>query len=276
MKGTGMAAIVRSFLAVAAAVLVTTFAPAAGAQERLPEYQLAAGDMIRITVFQNPDLTVETRVTENGTISYPLVGSVKVGGLTIPSAEQAIAGALKRGEFMQSPQVNIALLQNRGNQVSVLGQVMRAGRFPLDTFNMRLSEVIAIAGGIAPLGADVVVITGVRNGKPFRRQIDLAAIFLQSELGEDMVVAGGDVIYVHRQPLFYVYGEVQKPGSYRVERAMTVQQALAQGGGPTLRGTERGLRLYRRNSKGIVQELKPETHDAVQADDVLYIRESLF
>jgi polysaccharide export outer membrane protein len=274
--GTSMAAIVRSFLAVVAAVLVTSFAPTVGAQERLAEYQLAAGDMIRITVFQNPDLTVETRVTENGTISYPLVGSVKVGGLTIPSAEQAIAGALKRGEFMQSPQVNIALLQNRGNQVSVLGQVMRAGRFPLDTFNMRLSEVIAIAGGIAPLGADVVVITGVRNGKPFRRQIDLAAIFLQSELGEDMVVAGGDVIYVHRQPLFYVYGEVQKPGSYRVERAMTVQQALAQGGGPTLRGTERGLRLYRRNSKGIVQELKPETHDAVQADDVLYIRESLF
>jgi polysaccharide export outer membrane protein len=258
------------------AVLVAGFAPAGGAQERLPEYQLAAGDMIRITVFQNPDLTIETRVTENGTISYPLVGSVKVGGLTIPSAEQAIAGALKRGQFMQSPQVNIALLQNRGNQVSVLGQVLRAGRFPLDTFNMRLSEVIAMAGGIAPTGADLVVITGVRNGKPFRRQIDLAAIFLQSELGEDMVVAGGDVIYVHRQPLFYVYGEVQKPGSYRVERAMTVQQALAQGGGPTLRGTERGLRLYRRNSKGVVQELKPETHDAVQADDVLYIRESLF
>src|SRR3954464_14959110 len=100
-------------------------AAAQSAPSSQPEYQLGQGDSIRIVIFQNPDLTVETRVTENGTISYPLVGSIRVGGLTIPEAETTIAKALSEGGFIQKPQVNIVLLQNRGNQVSVLGAVNR-------------------------------------------------------------------------------------------------------------------------------------------------------
>jgi polysaccharide export outer membrane protein len=246
------------------------------AQDRPAEYQIGAGDIVRVTVFQNPDLTVETRVTENGTISYPLVGSVKVGGMTIPAAEQAIAAALKTGGFLREPQVNIALLQNRGNQVSVLGQVNRPGRFPLETTNTRVSEMLAIAGGVTATGGDVATLTGTRNGKAFRKEVDIAAVFLNNQLQDDTVVAAGDVIYVPRQPVYYIYGEVQKPGSYRVERGMTVQQALAQGGGPTVRGTERWLRLHRRGPDGKVQVLRPTPQDAILADDILYVRESLF
>ena len=88
--------------------------------------------------------------------------------------------------------------------------------------------------------------------------------------------AAGDVIYVHRQPLYYIYGEVQRPGSYRVERNMTVQQALAQGGGPTVRGTERWLRLHRRGPDGKVQVLRPTPQDAIEPDDIIYVRESIF
>lgn len=239
-----------------------------------PEYQIGPGDGIRIVVFQNPDLTVETRVTENGTISYPLVGSVRVGGLTIPAAERAIASALEAGKFIERPQVNIVLMQNRGNQVSVLGAVNRAGRFPLETFNTRLSEMIAIAGGIASGGADVVIVTGTRNGKPLRKEVDIAGMFLGNDLSQDIFVAGGDVIYVHRQPMFYVYGEVQRAGSYRLERAMSVRQALAQAGGPTARGTARGLRIYRREAAK-VEILSPDLDDMVRPDDVLFIQESL-
>ena len=258
------------------AVLALALALGANAQEKQSEYQLGKGDNIRILVFQNPDLTVETRVTENGTISYPLVGSVKIGGLTIPAAEQAIAKALSDGTFIQRPQVNIVLLQNRGNQVSVLGMVNRAGRFPLETFDTRVSEMIAIAGGIAPAGADIAILTGLREGKPMRKEIDIAGMFLGNALKDDVVVAGGDVIYVYRQPMYYIYGEVQKPGSSRIERGMTVRQALAQGGGPTLRGSERGLRLYRRGADGKVESLSPNLNDLVQPDDVLYVNESLF
>ena len=251
-------------------------APAVRAQDRQAEYQIGAGDNIRIVVFQNPDLTVETRVTENGTISYPLIGVVRIGGMTLPAAEQVIARALREGNFIQQPQVSIALLQNRGNQVSVLGHVGRAGRFPLETVSTRLSEMIAIAGGITPSGADTVIITGARDGKPLRKEVDVVGMFLSGDMKDDIVVAGGDVIYVHRQPMYYVYGEAARSGSYRVERAMTFRQALAQAGGPSTRGTERGFRVYRRGAGGRIEMLTPDLSDLVQSDDVIYVREALF
>ncbi|QEL65394.1 putative polysaccharide export protein [Oryzomicrobium terrae] len=240
------------------------------------EYLLGPGDAIRIVVFQNPDLTLETRVSENGVITYPLVGPVKVGGLPLGEGEKRIADALKKGGFVQMPQVNIVLLQVRGNQVAVLGQVNRPGRFPLETTNTRVSEALAQAGGIAPTGADTVIVMGTRDGKPFRQEIDVASLYLNNQSEDDIAVAPGDTLYVHRAPMFYIYGEVQRPGAYRVERNMTVMQALAQGGGPTVRGTERSLRLHRRNAQGILEKLSPEMDEAVRADDVLYVRESLF
>lgn len=240
------------------------------------DYRLGPGDVIRIQVFQNPDLTLETRVSENGAVTYPLIGTVQLGGETLADAEKRIANQLKEGGFVLQPQVTVVLLQNRGNQVSVLGQVNRPGRFPLETFSARLSEMLATAGGIASSGADVAIVTGVRNGKPFRREIDVPALFIDEKAGQDLVVTGGDTIYVHRMPLFYIYGEVQRPGSYRVERAMTVMQALAQGGGPTVRGTENRLRLHRRNVSGGIDKLSPKLSDQVEPDDVLYVNESLF
>ena len=257
-------------------VLVAAFTLGVNAQDRQAEYQIGAGDNIRIAVFQNPDLTIETRVTENGSISYPLVGTVRIGGLTIPAAEQVIAKALRDGNFIQQPQVNIALLANRGNQVSVLGQVGRPGRFPLETFNTRLSEMIAIAGGLAATGADIAILTGTRDGKPLRKEIDVPGMFLDNKLQDDLIVAAGDVIYVHRMPMFYIYGEAQRPGAYRVERNMTVRQALVIGGGPTVRGTERRLRLYRLGADAKMAILSPDLNDLVKPDDVLYVNESLF
>ena len=227
-------------------------------------------------MFQNPDLTLETRVSENGLISFPLVGSVKVGGLTIAAASAAIANALRSGNFIQNPQVHIQLLQNRGNQVSVLGQVGRPGRFPLETFNTRLSEMLAIAGGISASGADIAIVTGTRDGKPYRKEIDIPGMFLESNLQNDIVVAGGDVIYVHRQPMFYIYGEVQRPGSYRIERNMTIRQALAQSGGLSPRGTERNLSVYRRGTDGTISASSANLDGPVRADEVLHVRESLF
>ncbi len=241
-----------------------------------PEYQIGSGDNIRVTVFQNPDLTLETRVTENGTISYPLIGSVRIGGLTISAAAAVIAKALKDSNFIREPQVNISLLANRGNQVSVLGAVNRPGRFPLETFNTRVSEMIAIAGGISGGGADTVILTGTRAGKPLRKEVDIPGMFLDNQLGDDIVVAGGDVIYVDRQPLYYIYGEVQRAGSFRIERGMTIRQALAQGGGLTQRGTERRLRVYRRGAGGQVEASSPDLSATLQPGDVLYVQESLF
>jgi polysaccharide biosynthesis/export protein len=245
-------------------------------QDRLAEYRLGAGDSIRISVFQNPDLTLETRVGEDGAITYPMIGRVAIGGTTIAKAEQTIAKALDAGNFIRDPQVAILLMQTRSSQVSVLGLVNRAGRYPLDS-NTRVSEMIAIAGGVAPTGGDLAILTGERQGKPFRKEIDIAALFLPKGHEEDITVAGGDVIYVERAPIFYVYGEVNRPGAYRLERGMTLRHALARGGGPTLRGTERNLRLHRRGADGRNQVISnPKLEDLARPEDVLHVGESLF
>jgi polysaccharide export outer membrane protein len=136
--------------------------------------------------------------------------------------------------------------------------------------------MLAIGGGIAIGGADIAIVTGTRDGKPFRRQVDIAGMFLDNRMDQDFVVAGGDVIYVHRMPMFYIYGEVQRPGSYRVERGMTLRQALAQAGGPTNRGTERGIRVFRRNREDAVEQLSPDLGDRIQTDDVVHVRETVF
>jgi polysaccharide export outer membrane protein len=259
------------------ALLLACFAwGATAAQDKSDDYRLGPGDSIRILVFQNPDLTLEARVSESGTISYPLIGTVKLGGLSTDAAEQEIATLLVSGGFVKKPQVNVLLLQNRGNQVSVLGQVNRPGRFPLETFNMRLTEMIAVAGGIAPTGGDSAIVMGQRNGKPFRKEVDIAGLFLNNRVEDDIPLVGGDTVYVHRAPTFYIYGEAQRPGSYRVERTMTLQQALAQGGGPTARGTESRIRVHRRNSDGKIEVLSPALTEFVQPDDVIYVRESVF
>ena len=248
----------------------------AGAEEKPVDLRLGPGDTIRIMVFQNPDLTLETRVSESGTITYPLVGAVEIGNLSIGGAEQKIAAALRDGGFVLQPQVNIVLVQVRGNQVSVLGQVVRPGRFPLETANTKLTELLATAGGIAPGGADTLILTGTRAGKPLRMEIDVPAMLMKGDPQRDITVQGGDIIYVHRAPQFYIDGEVQRPGSYRLERDMTVRHALAHSGGISLRGTKRGLSIHRRDAEGKIVVVEPGQDDPVQADDIIHVREALF
>ena len=261
--------------ALAALLAAVTSVPAL-AQESVYEDRLGAGDVIRVQVYQSPDLSQEARILETGHISYPLIGPTKVAGLTIPEAETVIAKALKAGGFIQQPQVTIAQLQIRRKTVTVLGSVGRPGLFPLDSINTRLSNILAAAGGIAPGGSDTIILTGKREDKPMRREIDVAATYLDDKLANDVILASGDTIYVPRAPSFYVYGEAGKPGPYRLERNMTVMQALVTAGGPTQRGTERNLRLNRRLADGSIKESRPELTDLVRPDDVIFVRESLF
>jgi polysaccharide export outer membrane protein len=249
--------------------------PAANALDAR-EYALGSGDVIRVTVFQNPDLTVETRVTENGSITYPLIGAVNVGGLTLPATEKLIADRLREGGFVLKPQVNVLLLQIRGNQVSVLGQVNRPGRYPIEIAGTTVTDILATAGGASVNGADVVTLVGTRDGQPYRTEIDVPSLFQPEGIKADIAVQGGDILYVHRAPVFYIYGEVNRPGSYRLERGLSVMQAIAQGGGITLRGTDKRIKLHRRNASGNVETVEPDMSLPLQSDDVVYVRESLF
>jgi polysaccharide export outer membrane protein len=275
--------------AASAALLIGPIAHAQAAQQQAKpaapatraadpdQSRIGPGDTIRITVYQSPDLSMETRVNETGAISYPLLGRVQLAGLTVTAAEQHIASELKRREFVRDPQVQIVVTQVRANQVNVLGQVGRPGRYPLDLTGMRLTEVLALAGGIvAGVGSDTVVITGTRNGTAFRKEVEMPRLFQAGSGAEDMVIAPGDTIFVDRAPQIYLYGEIQHPGALRLERGMTVMQAIAAGGGATPRGTLRGLKVTRTGPDGKQTQLEPAMDDQLRNGDVVYIKESLF
>ena len=257
----------------ASAQAVSSAKPAVAAPA---EYMLGSGDVLRVLVFQNPDLTLETRVTEAGLVSYPLLGNVRLGGLSVTAAEKTIADGLRNGNFVKSPQVTIVVLQVRGNQASVLGQVNRPGRYPLEVADMRLTDLLALAGGTASSGADLVVVTGTRKGQPFREEIDLHSLFAAGGSAKDLLVLNGDVVWIDRQPLVYIYGEVQRPGPMRLERGMTLMQALATGGGLTQRGTEKGIRVHRKAADGAIKIMQTVLDARMEDGDVVYVRESLF
>lgn len=253
-------------------------ANAQGAREQSgrSDYQLGAGDAIRIQVFQSPDLTTEARISENGVISFPLIGVIRIAGMSPTEAEALIARRLREGKFLQNPQVTLNVTQFRSQQVSVLGNVKNPGRYALETTGMRLSEVLAMAGGVTENGTDEVILMTTRDGRMQRIVVDLVDMFTAGDMSRDVPLAAGDVIYVNRAPQFYVYGQVQRSGMYPLDRGLTVAQAIAKGGGLTLRGSDKGVRVHRRYGNRTVQVLEPKLDDPVYPDDLIFVRESIF
>ncbi len=254
-----------------AALMVLAVQAYAAARETL-----GAGDTVRVTVFQNPDLTTETRVSEQGTIVFPLVGEVTVAGQTPVGAGARIAEQLKQGRYMKDPQVNVSVIQVRSRQVSVLGYVTRPGRYALDDTSAKLTDILALAGGITSGGADTVTVVGERNGAEKKLEINIPAMIRNGDTSANFDVQNGDTIFVEHAPVFYIYGEVQRAGAYRLEPNMVVMHALSLGGGLTTRGSERGLTIHRRMPNGTLRKLDAKLFEPVQPDDVIYVRESLF
>lgn len=239
------------------------------------DVQLGPGDVIKISVYGNPDLSLETRISEAGNITFPLVGEVTIGGLATADAEKKISELLEKGGFIRKAQVNLIVTQLQSQQLSVLGQVNRPGRYPVDG-RRNIADILALAGGVSTDGGDFITIIRVRDGKTTKELIDFVELMKSGDTKKNIELMSGDIIYVDRAPRFYIYGEVQRPGTFRLERNMTVVQALSVGGGLTPRGTERGMVIKRRNEKGGVDVLHPQPTDLLQADDVLQISESLF
>lgn len=239
------------------------------------DYQMGTGDVLRITVYGQPDLTTEARIGETGSITFPLIGEIKLVGSTPSQGEIEIARRLKKGGFILDPSVNLNIVQYRSQQISVLGRVNRPGKYTLEKVS-QVSDALALAGGIVADGADTITLVHERDGKTEYRDIDVIALFKAGGETSNVLVGDGDIINVPRQAMFYIYGEVQRPGSYRLEQNMSLVQALSLGGGLTARGTQRGIRILRRDNKGVMQELPTQLSDPVTKDDVIYVKESLF
>ncbi len=264
--------LVRRWLAILAIPLGLSVGNALAA----PDDNLGPGDSVRITVFEHPELTTEARITPSGNLGFPLIGNVPVTGLSPSAAGERIASRLQKGKYILRPQVNVSVLAVRSKQVSVLGQVGKPGRYVIEDARTSLTDILAMAGGIGPGGDDIVTLIRSRNGQNEKRDIDIPAMVRAGRMDDNFEIENGDTIFVRRAPVFYIYGEVQKGGTYRLENDMTVMQALSLGGGLTPRGTQRGIRVSRRDAEGKLTGREVKLSDKVQPDDIIQVKESLF
>ena len=230
------------------------------------------GDLIRISVYGNPDLTTEVKVNESGAINYPLVGEVKVGGLTSSKAEQRISQRLIGDGFLKRAQVNIIVLQSSSQQVSVLGRVAKPGKYSIETGAKTLFDFVAISGGVSASGSDVITVMRMSENPPKRISVNINKLFLSSDVNKinsaNILMEAGDIIYVPEEPVFYVYGEARSPGVFRFKPGMFIAQAISNAGGVSSRGTLKGLKINRQNQAGFLEVLDAELSTVILADDV--------
>jgi polysaccharide export outer membrane protein len=260
--------VAREFIVALTIVLVGLMQATAKAED----YRLGAGDLLKIVVFDHEELSVDARVSQSGNITFPLVGQVPVAGLSTRDAELLLAQHLMDGGFVKQPQVSVLVSEYQSQKVSVMGQVTKAGQYPLDA-SKKVIDVLAMAGGIlndtAAEDATLVRADGSRVA------IDLQKLF-DGDPAMNLVVHDGDTVFVRHAPQFYIYGEVQHPGEYRLARNTTISQAISVGGGLTPRGTQRGAIVKRLDAEGKERKYSVSEEDVLQPNDVLLIKASLF
>jgi polysaccharide export outer membrane protein len=235
------------------------------------DYAIGTDDILQIKVYGYDDLTTSARVSENGRIVFPMIGEVDVAGKSELETARIIAQLLAKGGFVQDASVSVNVLEYRNQQVSVLGQVKSPGVYVLKAKNT-LIDLIAMAGGINEFGDSRVLITQQVNGKTVKKEVDLRAVLESSAHVPSVFIERNDIIYVPKAPVFYISGEVQKPGSFRLEQDMTVSQAIAVGGGLTPRGTLRGIEIQHADGSRTERQLS----DKVLQGDVIVIDERWF
>ena len=254
----------------------------AAVQASAASSELAPGDVVRISVYDNPDLTTIVRIASNGRITFPLVGDVNLGGLTSGQAERTISQLLDKGGFVRNAQVSVFVEERTeaiGRSVTILGQVRNSGRFPLQEDSIEgvssLVDLLAVAGGITDTAADHLYLIREQGKTKRKIQVDLVELLRMGDISANLFLVDGDIVLVPEMEVFYIYGQVQRPGRYRLERDMTVMQAVSVASGITATGTEKGIVVNRRTDSGM-RALQSNMTDQLQSDDVIYVKDSFF
>jgi polysaccharide export outer membrane protein len=236
------------------------------------DYRLGAGDLLKIAVFDHDELGVDARISQSGNITFPLIGQVQVAGLSTREAELLLATRLTEGGFLKQPQVSVLVSDYQSQKVSVMGQVARPGQYPLDA-SKKVLDALALAGGVLnDTAADDATLVRANGSRVI---IDLQILF-DGDPAVNLVVQDGDTVFVAHAPQFYIYGEVQHPGQYRLVRNTSISQAISIGGGLTPRGTQRGAIVKRMDATGKERKISLRNEDVLQPNDVLLIKASLF
>ncbi|HEY3300133.1 MAG TPA: polysaccharide biosynthesis/export family protein [Methylophilaceae bacterium] len=239
------------------------------------DYLLDPSDSIHITVYGNEDLTMDATVSANGTIVFPWIGEIRVAGSTTSEVETNIAKKLRANSLIKDAQVHVKIMAFQSKTYSVLGYVKNSGKFPLDK-PISLTEAISNAGGQTGEASNIVTIVSTKNGLTSKKEYDLTDFFIKGDKDSNPKILANDQIYVPKYPIFFIYGEVKNPYAYKLERNMSVSQAIATSGGFTLRASKTNFTIERANAAGVTTKIKAKLTDFIQANDVLYIEESLF
>jgi polysaccharide export outer membrane protein len=238
---------------------------------------LGPGDEADVTVYGAPDLSGHTRVGADGNISMPLIGYVRVAGLSSSEAEAAIEGQLRQASVLNDPRVSVFVKEYTSSGISVAGEVAKPG-FYSALGPHRLFDVLQAAGGPTDRAASKVVIS-------HRDQTDSTTFAISKDPAEmavsNVVLQPGDTVVVPRAGIVYVLGEVTRPGGYVMNSTggITVMQIVAVAGGPTHLASAGKTRLLRRTANGFQEQridlkklLRGQAQDvSVRDEDILFI-----
>ena len=203
-------------------------------------YVLGVGDVVEVAVLGRDDFRSRVQVQVDGTIQLQLIGDIKASDLTVLQLRAAVREKLVAGQFFMEPAVSVNVVSYASRYITVLGEVATPGIVAIDRA-YRLSEIIARVGGLRPSADDVITLAR-NNGETVK--LDMVAV-ATGDLTQDVTINPGDRVFVAVAPQFYIYGEVNAPGSYRLDRTMSLRMALARAGGVTPTGNEKRVKVIR-------------------------------
>jgi polysaccharide export outer membrane protein len=243
------------------------------------EYELGEGDLLKITVYDNPDLTTEVRISGEGKITVPLVGDVQVKSLTATDIGKKLAALFADG-YIKNPQVSVFILEYKSKKVTALGEFTKPGLIELRG-SSTLMEVISNAGGITANAGDTLYIKrnlvkgAAGNKNDVTITVDLVKLLEGGDMTSNIPVQDGDSIYVPRAAFVYVTGEVKSPGAFKITKSLTVLRSITLAGGFTQKARKKGTEVVRKNG-GSEKSIPVSMDDLVQADDIIVVPESFF
>jgi len=264
-------------------ILVLAFSRLASAQ--VNNYVVGPQDVLTITVYDQPELTGKYSVESDGTFTYPLIGRVTAGGLTLRALEASLKKRLIDDGFFKAPQVSVAIEQYRSQRVFVVGEVRTPGTYAL-TGDMSLIEALARAGSTLPTASGEALIVHPADsaaGPTLPTQQDGTNVervnlrdLEKGVFSQNTVLHDGDTIIVSRAETVYVFGQVKSPGAYALQQKNTsVLQALSLAGGVTDRGSTSRVQIVR-VVNGDKKDVKVKLTDVVQPNDTIIVGERFF
>jgi polysaccharide export outer membrane protein len=230
-------------------------------------YVLGPADEIEVSIPGRTDFTTRARISEQGQIALPFLANVTAAGKTTAQLVEEVSQDLEKGGYFAHPIVSVQIVSYASKYVTVLGDVTNPGLLPVDR-PYHLSEILARAGGVKETGADYVVLRA-ENGADRHLSIESLAT---GDASQDPYVSPGDKIFCPKAALFYVSGQVNTPGTYRLADGMTVRMAVARGGGLNAEGSLGKVEITRRGVK-----LKHiDLNGKIEPGDIIVVGERLF